>query len=202
MRRQRAIAAKLGIYLFAGIVLILHRIRRDLSPARRYISEYAVGPHGWLMTAAFACISSSSIALATALRKELPGLRSTPGLIALVAHGLAMGMVALFPTDLSVPGTISTPIGRAHNAASRWAARSIVLAMLLVSGRFRHYREWRDLRVQGSALTILATIARFSTGRWPASRPGMSQRVFFACTLLWLGMVARRLAILTGSDHC
>jgi Protein of unknown function (DUF998) len=198
-QRLLVTGSQLGIGFFTGIVMLLHGVRRDLHPAHRYISEYSVGPLGWLMTVGFAGLSIGSAALVVALKRELPGARTNVSLIPMAGYSLAMGLVGAFRTDSSVPGTVATPMGRAHNTAGWWAARLVIVAMFLLSLTFRRHDHWRDLGGKGVGLAITAALALFSLGRWPAGRPGVSQRAFFASVLLWLGMLSRRLATMTDS---
>jgi len=45
--------AIVGISYFLTTVIALHFLRPDYDPASRFVSEYAVGSYGFLMTSAF-----------------------------------------------------------------------------------------------------------------------------------------------------
>ena len=44
-------AAAIGFATFIGLILLLHLLRDEISPAERTMSEYAVGEYGGLMMA-------------------------------------------------------------------------------------------------------------------------------------------------------
>ncbi|HZA20640.1 MAG TPA: DUF998 domain-containing protein, partial [Actinomycetota bacterium] len=51
-------------------IAALHLLRTDLSPVSHRLSEYAVGPYGWVMTAAFVALSCGLVALGIVLRTD------------------------------------------------------------------------------------------------------------------------------------
>src|SRR5262249_26640885 len=67
LAKRMAAAARLtlaGTLAFLATVLVLHLLRRDYDPTRRFLSEFAVGPYGALMTTAFFVLGLSAFALA------------------------------------------------------------------------------------------------------------------------------------------
>ncbi|HZP81245.1 MAG TPA: DUF998 domain-containing protein [Chthonomonadaceae bacterium] len=54
-----------GTLFFLAVVLTLHFLRRDYDLTRRFLSEFAVGPYGALMTTAFSVLGLSACALAS-----------------------------------------------------------------------------------------------------------------------------------------
>src|SRR5690349_21149676 len=59
------VAARLaasGSIAVAMIILALHAIRPEYQPSWRFISEYAIGPGGWIMQAAFLLWAASCAA--------------------------------------------------------------------------------------------------------------------------------------------
>jgi hypothetical protein len=197
LERALALTAEAGIGVFAGSVILLHRLRSDLDPATRYISEYAIGPYGRLMTTAFGALSLGSGALTVALIRPKTGApRSPVGVALLGGFSAGMSIVGLYPTDLSLAGTPKTRIGRIHDLASLIAFRSIALAMLLVSYRFGQKARWRSLRLPGLALGLLGSLAYLWLHR--ARRQGWPQRSFVTVYVLWLALVARRVQAGTG----
>src|SRR6516165_6039966 len=70
------------VVYYAGAILVLHVVRTDFDPGYRYLSEYAVGPYGALMTSTFFVLSAGSIALAIGLWRSVSSkLRILPGLL-------------------------------------------------------------------------------------------------------------------------
>ncbi len=66
-----------GVLYFIMAVVILHLLRPDLNPITHAVSNYAVGPFGFLMTSAFFVLAMSECALACGLARSLgPGRRA------------------------------------------------------------------------------------------------------------------------------
>jgi Protein of unknown function (DUF998) len=63
-----------------GALAILHLVRPDLEPSSHMISEYAIGPHGYLMTLSFAAFAISSVSLFVALLRSARGVLGRVGL--------------------------------------------------------------------------------------------------------------------------
>src|SRR6266496_5548627 len=59
-----ALAAIGGIVYFVVAVVVLHFLRPVYNPINHAVSNYAVGPYGYLMTAAFYVLALSVFALA------------------------------------------------------------------------------------------------------------------------------------------
>lgn len=184
--------------LFTAALFVMHRRRPDLDPGTRYISEYAVGPDGWLMTAAFGTLGVGATAIGGGL--FLTGKRE--GMVPLDAallsgYGMCMCLVGLYRTDLSVAGAPRTAEGSIHNRAALHAARFIVLAMAALPLR-RRANRWRLQRgryMPGMALLTGGSLLSIGRSRYP----GRQQRLFFALCLLWLHDVGDRLRIQAGS---
>ena len=80
-----------SIGAFVAIVAIMHVLRADVDPSWRFISEYELGPYGWLMQAAFILLGLGTAVLTAAIARET---RNWMGLIGVVQLGLsALGML-------------------------------------------------------------------------------------------------------------
>ncbi len=62
-----ALVAMVGTVYWIASVVALHLLRPDYDPAQRAISEFAVGPYGYLMTIAFILSGVGSFALTLGL---------------------------------------------------------------------------------------------------------------------------------------
>jgi Protein of unknown function (DUF998) len=60
-----------GIIYFFVAVIILHFLRPEYNPVNHAVSNYAVGPYGYLMTAAFYALALSVFALALGLTRSI-----------------------------------------------------------------------------------------------------------------------------------
>jgi hypothetical protein len=124
---RRATAA-LALQACALAALVsLHLLRPDYAPATNFVSDYAVGPWGWVMTSFFLAFSPSLAALIAA--PHAAGVRGLPGGLAMCAFVVtAVGLVvtAIFPTDL--PRGHCTPSG---GDIHEWSFRVNVLGLLV-----------------------------------------------------------------------
>jgi MFS family permease len=172
-----------------GCVAALHLLRGDLPPLRHRLSEYANGPYGWLMTAAFTTLGVAMLALGGTLRRRhqqqrqqrpaaparIPG---TAGLACLAGIGALTS--ALFPTAGSALRELI------HSAASTSAAVAIVALALLRSlppmARSGHGSSWdatsRLLALAAPPLLVLSVVVHHTA--WA----GLGQR------LLWVVLLA------------
>jgi hypothetical protein len=101
-----AIAA---IVFYQALSIVLIFLRPDLNPSWHTISEWAIGPYGWMMSGAFLLSGVSYAALWVMLRSALPGPmgRIGSGILLICAIG-AFG-VGIFTTD---PMPIRPPLSR------------------------------------------------------------------------------------------
>jgi len=101
-----AIAAVLTYHV---LLFALIFIRPDLDPYWHPISEWAIGPHGWIMVLAFLISATSYGALFIAIRKQAPGILGKTGLAILFICFIGTIMVGVFITDpMPEPGSIET----------------------------------------------------------------------------------------------
>jgi len=70
MTDRSALAAKVCMVssgTFVALLVALHKLRPDLDPSWRFISEYEIGPYGWLMRLAFFVLATSCLSLIVAV---------------------------------------------------------------------------------------------------------------------------------------
>src|SRR5690349_2120704 len=76
------LAARLSMYGTIAVfllVLLLHRVKPEFEPSWRFVSEYAIGQHGWIMVLAFSIWALSCVALFVALRGEVASVAGRIG---------------------------------------------------------------------------------------------------------------------------
>ena len=140
------ILAPAGAICFAVIVLAMHRWRPDVNWQSQGISQYAVGPNGWLMAIGFAALAVGILARAVPLH----------GLAAWSARLASAGFlgVALLPTGgparrerahaiCALVGFLGTAIAAALSAGTLGLAVVVTTAAFLVA--FRDARSWAGL---------------------------------------------------------
>lgn len=182
--RLRALALA-GLLCSVFLVAILHVIRDDLDPVARRLSEYAVGPYGWLMTTAFVGLGCGLLALAGSLRATATSNHLGRALSPLgFAAGAGMIVSGAFPTGESL---ISEAV---HSRASGLATAAVIAVALAYSlPRVRQATPSRhDLMAAGLALgaALLGAISPiFHETRWT----GLSQRLLWATVTVWLLLI-------------
>ena len=178
----------------AFALLLMHVLRPDLSPPSHMISEYAVGPFGWLMQTVFIGLSLGCAALLIGLLRNGPtsiGARLGESLLAIASIGLIVS--AIYPMDL--PGTPSTSSGELHDLSFLVNVVSIALAIVLLTASFGSDSRWRSYRRTSAvlfSLIALAFVLQFLTLRKGAPY-GLANRFFILVLLGWLITTSIRL---------
>jgi hypothetical protein len=177
------------VYAIAALV-VLHFLRPEYNPVARVISNYAVGPYGFLMTAVFFALAIGMLSSAFGIYKGgVPAAWSAGGLTLLVVAGVSGVLVALFPTDVTPEDLPITTVGIIHVLASIASLACFVVASLLLSRRFKNDERWSSFQpiLWGFALAGLAAfIAYFAIKALNLPIGGIAQRVSYAIALLWL----------------
>jgi Protein of unknown function (DUF998) len=176
---------------------LLHPLRPDLSPSAHMISEYAVGPWGWVMTlcfAAFATSSGSVLVLAWSRVKTLGRV----GLVFLGFATIGLALAVVFPIDPTATSQEAMSFsGRMHGVGFMIGVPGELLSVLLLT-----------IALRKPALTVLAAgvwislglmvYAIVSSGMHPGDPPhgwfGIPNRTFMSLYALWLVVTARTLA--------
>lgn len=189
--RTGATVALVMFWGFIALVASLHFLRPDLSPLGTFISDYATGRFGTLMTIAFLAFAAGLAALVTSLFSASPfGSKPWAALVFLSVSGLLMILVAVFPSD--PPGAPQTTAGEIHDQVSGLFFLSLMVAMLILSVRL-----WRSNLLAGPFtsllwLAIAAPILLTLTFTVLESRGivGLGQRIYVLSLLSWLILTA------------
>ncbi len=189
-----ATVAIVGTAVFVVLIAALHFLSPDISPIERPTGEYAVGPFGYLMTAAFVALSMSTWALIIGLRRDLsrPAL-SRLGLGFLGIWGIGLLVAATFPIDLD--GAPQTLAGTIHAINGPLTFLSLIVGTNLVSRRFKQDVRWRPIHRFASVLALIM-IAEFVAGGLTAAREtgaGIAQRILIVTFATWFVVTALRL---------
>lgn len=113
-----------------GLVASLYVIDPGREPISITVSEYVLGPHGWLLSFAALAFGPGVLALTAAIAATLPSPRPRAGLTLLTTAGLGMVVVGAFPTDPIDPTgpRFVTTSGVIHAAAGILAFTCCALA--------------------------------------------------------------------------
>jgi uncharacterized protein DUF998 len=180
--------AAIACFLYAvGALALLHVLRPDYPPATSFISFYAVGPYGWLMTTWFCAMSIGLVLLVIALvRSGLRSIVARLGLLLLIVAAIGLDVSAIFPSD--VPGGTSTRHGDIHDWSFLVNVASLLVATILLAIGFTLDEKWRSYRLTIWILTALVPIGfaiQFLTLHKGAPY-GLANRLLVVILLAWL----------------
>ncbi|MGH2884456.1 MAG: DUF998 domain-containing protein [Solirubrobacteraceae bacterium] len=186
-----------GILLYAVIDTALVFLRPHFSILHNAESDYGSrGSWAWLMDLNFLlrCVLSLAAALAVRLTAEMSRrLRVALGLLTVWA--LASGLLAFFPDDPA--GTRTHWTGSVHLALAFVAFLAVLVGTILASGALRAQARWRPVAIPMAVLAWGGLVPLLLLGRagfHPHSLGGLYEKLFLAMQLLWLGLVAARVA--------
>jgi hypothetical membrane protein len=171
---------------FVIVLIALHILGPEFDPRFRFMSEYALGPYGWLMTTTFFALGLAAFAVAAGMRDEHQSSRSAR---------IGFGLLAVGALFVCLAGVFKDSIP--HLLASAVAFPSIVMALLLLSWSFRQAAAWQTI-YPATLLMALGMLAAFLSMVADVGMPGLQQRAFILLFLLWLCVVAHRLVRVTA----
>ncbi len=193
-----------GCSLFLFLLLLVNVGRGDLDPTWHFISEYEIGPMGWLMQLAFVSFAAAHFALAKSLR---PSLRSKLGWLTIalmLAAGLGLLLGGIFRADpmLASPEMLTTS-GKIHNIGGGLGI-AMPFAAFFLTRLLRRDSYWRESRwilplavtaIASSVITIIAFGVYLSASGGvvePGMPLGIYNRLEILAYALWFLAVAIR----------
>ena len=188
-----ALLAVVSIAVKFLTIAALHFVRPDVNPVLEPISNYGVGPYGFLLTVADIGSGLATLALVFGLYLGIPPPgRSYVGLFLLGLYGVSELLAGIFPIDV---GGEPTAAGTVHNIVGNISFFCFPIAAILLSLRMGKDEQWRSFRRLALALsivvvlTVILTIAGFNLG----IGFGVTQRVANVAVLVWMLVVALHL---------
>jgi hypothetical membrane protein len=188
-----ALLAIVGMADFLLSIAALHFVRPDVNPALEPISNYAVGPYGFLFTAADIGGGLAALALVFGLYLGIaPRGRSYVGLVLLGLYGISVLLAGIFPIDV---GGEATTVGAIHNVVGNILFFGFPIAVILLSLGMGKDERWRSFRRPALALsivvvlTVILTMVGFNLG----IGFGVTQRIANVAALAWMLVVALHL---------
>jgi hypothetical membrane protein len=183
-----------GIAMYVILDVLAQLLPPHYSPIRQAESDLAVGPNGYVMTINFVVRGLLSIGVTAALYRVLtPTRRSQIGLVLLGVWAVGALLLAIFPTDV---GTSEHSVhGKIHLLIAIVAFIGIALAAhtlsrcLLEEDRVAPF--WGAIPVVATC-TWVALVVLVLSAKVPKIG-GLTERLFLACALLWLLLVALQL---------
>lgn len=183
--------------------MALTLLRPDLDPGRRFVSEFARGPHGWIMTGAFALTGLGLLLLASGLHRAMHGIPArSAGAVLLAFGGCSLLLLSIFPVDLQ--GTPATTMGKVHSLVALLGFLSINVSFLVYVRAFRHGESWKGLYPWATGVGVASLIAfagyvSLMGSAWlvesdlPNRLQGAGQRLAISWSLAWIVLASVRM---------
>ena len=197
-----AIAA---IVSYQILLIVLIFLRPDLDPSWHTISEWAIGPYGWMMSAGFVISAVSYAALFLMLKSQVKGVTGRIGLGILLVCAVGAFGVGVCTTDpmpirppLSTRGTLHVIFGTSQLVLLPLAA---LLTNLDIARRNQVWAKARRVLLWTAALPLFGFVAfAFYTAIFvvpmgphaygPGVNIGWPPRFAFFTYMLWVISVA------------
>ena len=149
----RAILASAILFLVLLAALLV--LKPEIDPAWRFISEYSIGRHGWMMALAFLSMAACCVATAIALWSQVR-LGGRIGIGFLLIGALGLMLAGSFTTD-----PITTPLDAQSTSSQLHGLGAILgdgvpIGATLITGSLIRNRSWRPAR--GWMIGILAVV--------------------------------------------
>ena len=184
----------------AGLIAVLHLVKPELDPSWRFLSEYSLGPNGWLMKLSLFAWAVGCVALFVALGRDTETWRARIGRWLLLVVGVALVAAGLFDQDPATARPAEfTQHGQLHALASMIGIPGTpVVAMLLSADR----RGGRTVTILANLTWIcLALMVAYiawalprAGGFGPGVHAGWLNRLVVVSYLAWQFALARRLS--------
>jgi amino acid permease len=185
--------------VFLTLLTLLHALKPELQPSWRFVSEYSIGRHGWVMKLGFFVWALSCLALFVSFRDEVITRQGRVGRLVLFAVGVSLVAAGVFAQDpLTASPEEVTTHGTLHAVASMIGIPGIPIAAWLIGRSLtRHNTAWHGHRrvVMGAAhltwLSLVAMVAYLvvavpqAGGFGPSVLAGWMNRLVVLAYCLW-----------------
>lgn len=198
VERTTAYGALVAGALFALLLGALHVVRPDLDPTWRFVSEYALGRSGWLMTGAFTCLALSLVGCVVWTFRHTRTVLGRLGLLIVTIAAAGLLLAAGFETDPITAGPDQvTTAGQLHvlGASLDYSPIGMLLAGWGLSRTVRDRALRRPLMI--TAVVAVLLMIGFSAslphdGQFgPGVLSGMIGRFLLLSYLGWIFVACR-----------
>jgi hypothetical protein len=192
-----------GAAMFVVLLAALHLIKPELDPSWHFISEYAIGRHGWMMVLAFGSLAFSYVMLTVALRSQLRTIWGRIGLALLLVSAAGLAIAGIFTTDpITASKDAVTSEGKLHNLGGTLGL-AMPFGAAIIGWSLARDQAWSSARqplLWATALALLSFLVSFSSlsimlsqhdGRFgPDVLVGWPNRLEVLAYSVWLTVVA------------
>jgi hypothetical membrane protein len=201
-------AGAIGPVLFWLVVIVDGFTEPGYDARKAFISELALGQHGWVQRANFVVVGLLMLFLAVGLRRLFStGRASLFGPLLAGLFGLCLIASGVFSTDPMYfpPGadtTTPTVAGAIHGLAFLVLLVSVIAGCLVFARRFRQEPAWRGYGLY-SVITVALVVALLVVNAVVAvAYVGVAQRALVAVFFLWYEVIAlHALRIVTSAPE-
>ena len=181
---RRIVLICAAYYMIVGIAL--HFLEPEYDPRFHFMSDYAWGAYGWLMTTTFFVLGLAVLTVAVGVRDVHQSSRSAR---------IGFGLLVIGALFVCLAGVFrGFPL---HDVASAVAIPSLVMAALLLSWSFRNAAGWQVIH-PATFLIAVGMFAAVVSMIVDVGMPGLQQRAFLSLLLLWLSIVVHSLVRVTA----
>ena len=197
--------AMAAILTYQVLLVVLILLRPDLDPSWHTISEWAVGPFGWVMSGAFLISALSYAVLFVMLKPQLQGIMGRIGLGMLLICVIGATGVGIFTTDpMPIHYPLST-IGTLHVIFGTSQLMLLPIAALLINlSLARNNQTWGSARkvllwtaglplfgfLSFAVYTVIFVVPLGPNAYGPGVNIGWPPRFAFFTYMLWLVILA------------
>jgi len=171
---------------YVTVLLALHFLEPEYDPRYQFMSDYAWGAHGWLMTTTFFVLGLALVTVAVGVR----GLHQSPR-----SARIGFGLLTIAAPFICLAGVFrGFPL---HEVAGAVGIPSLVMAALILSWSFRKAAGWQSIHL-ATFLIAVGMLAALVSMILDIGMPGLQQRVLLSLLLLWLSIVVHRLVLVAA----
>ena len=192
-----------GSCVIAGTLLCgmmgaaLHLLRPDYNPLRNFLSEYLVGPFGFLGTAAAYLMAATFLMLLIGLRLSVhPSGFLTASCVLIGVMIICVCVCAVFPIDLFPPDGSRPPFTRAgiiHLVSSALLFLSLIALILTLPSAYKRDGEWRLFSQTTLFFGFMFLVSFLGLILVPHHLRGLAERVMSLPVGIWLLLTGLRL---------
>jgi len=202
-----AMVSILATVYFLAAAVGAHVVMTQYNFFSDYISDYAVGPGGWIYGSAFLASALGCLALAVSNVLLIPTQAlSRIGVVLLILVGVTYVIDFMYPTDILPPGAPpTTRVGAVHllDALLGWVLFTV--GSVMISSRLKHAPYWKafqPLLTTLAWLSVLLLVALVGVVISKAPFGGLAEKLFILDRNFWvlaLGILAFRAPIVGKS---